>query len=416
MFAILSNYFRPLGKYRSIKFFYKFVLVCLLTSWLVISVTACNSPSRIIAPDPIVSECVDKYDPQVDYFPSKTKIKYAQGFTVDYQQNYKVVTVNQPYANAPSPVQYVLVQCGTPAPPNFPQAQIISIPVRSIVSLSTTHLPHLEALQILDRLVGVTDYNIIYWSPELLQIKDKQLTEIGKNYRLNIEKIIQLNPDLITAYGIGNAQDDQYGKLLELGLKVVLNSEYLENSPLARSEWLKFTALFFNQEELAEQKFTEIERQYQQIKNLTQNITRKPKVLTGSVYGGTWSIAGGKSYFAQFLADAGADYLWQDDDSTASLPLSFEAVFARANQAEVWLTNHSEWFSLQDIVKADPRYGELPPFRSGQVFNNNLRVSGGNDFWQGAVLHPELVLADLVKIFHPPLVPNHQFIYYQKLK
>lgn len=398
-------------KYRSIHLW-------LLASLVAISLVACHKSDQIFVSNSFERQCVQKYDPTVDYFPSKATIKHAQGFTVTYHKHYKIVTVKQPYTNAKSAIQYVLLQCGTPEPKGFSEAQIISIPARSIISLSTTHLPHLETLDTLDRLLGVTDYNLIYWTPALLQLKDTQLTEIGKNYRLNIEKITQLNPDLITAYGVGNAQDDQYAKLLELGLKVVLNSEYLENSPLARSEWLKFTALFFNKEELAEQKFMEIAQQYQQIKNLTNRLTNRPKVVTGSVYGGTWFVAGGKSYLAEFLADAGADYLWRDNNSPASLPLSFEAVFTKATQAQVWLPNHSEWSTLNDIVKADPRYRELPPFQSGRVFNNNLRVypQGGNDFWQGGILHPEGVLADLLKILHPELVPDHQFIYFQQLR
>jgi iron complex transport system substrate-binding protein len=362
-------------------------------------------------------QCVANFDAQTDYFPQKASIKYAKGFTVSYHKNYKLVTIDRPFASAKTPLRYVLLQCGTPFPKDVKPDQIITVPVRSLMVFSTTHIPHLEKLKVVDRLVGIADWSLVY-SPILREkASQRNLTEVAKGGRLNIEEIIRLNPDLITTFAVGNAEADTYPKLVELGLKVVLNAEYLENSPLGRAEWLKFTALFFNQEALAEEEFNQIAARYEKIARLTQKVTRKPTVLTGLNYQGTWYVAGGKSYSAQFLRDAGANYLWADDQTTGSIPLSFEAVFAKGNNADFWLPNAAMWRSLADITASDRRYAEFAAFRRGQVFNNNRRqVDGANDFWESGVLNPDVVLADLVKIFHPTLLPDHNLFYFQKLQ
>ncbi len=399
------------------QFFRSPAVLCLSALLLVIGLSACNvsSPSQELAN--YSNQCITNFDAQTDYFPQKASIRYAQGFAVSYHKNYKLVTINRPFLSAKSTLRYALVQCGTPLPKDIAADQVITVPVRSLMVFSTTHLPHLEKLNVLDRLVGIADLSLVYSS----QIREKtargKIVEVAKGGRLNTEEIIRLKPDLITTFAVGSAEADTYPKLIELGLKVVLNAEYLENSPLGRAEWLKFTALFFNQEELAEQEFNKIADRYKKIAKLTQKVTQKPTVLTGLNYQGTWYVAGGQSYSAQFLRDAGANYLWAEDTSTGSLPLSFEAVFAKGSNADFWLPNAAIWRSLADITASDPRYAEFAAFRRGQVFNNNRRqVNGANDFWESGVLNPDVVLADLVKIFHPALLPDHNLFYFQKLQ
>ncbi|BAL99694.1 MAG: hypothetical protein KatS3mg049_2263 [Caldilinea sp.] len=51
------------------------------------------------------------------------------------------------------------------------------------------------------------------------------------------------------------------------------------------------------------------------------------------------------------------------------------------------------------------------------MYNNNARLNeyGGNDYWEGGLANPDVVLADLIKIFHPELLPDHELVYYRKL-
>ncbi len=378
-------------------------------------IIACNSNS---VPPEVSSisnkSCVQDYNSNIDYFPQKANIKYATGFSVEYKNNYKIVTINNPWKDASTSFKYVLVECGTPAPDSFKETQVITIPINTVASLSTTHLPHLAKLQVVDKLVGVSDTKTVN-TPEVIEkIKAGKIAELGNN--VNVERLLELNPDLVTTYGTGNPQRDSYAKLLEAGLKVAINAEYMENTPLGRAEWLKFTSMFFNKEDIAEKEFGEIARKYQEIAAKAKAIKKRPKVFTGFNFKGTWYVSGCKSYAAQYLADAGAE-LFCAEKSSGSTPSSFEDVFERAATADYWLNVSQAWQSLKDVITEDSRYSDFQAVKKGNVFNNNARLneSGGNDYWESGISNPDLVLTDLIKIFNPKLLPNHQLFFYQKL-
>ena len=128
-------------------------------------------------------------------------------------------------------------------------------------------------------------------------------------------------------------------------------------------------------------------------------------------------MAGGKSFAARLIEDAGADYLWSDNSSTQAIPLDLESVYLRAVDADVWI-NPGAAVSLEDIGRLDERFLDLRVVRQGQVFNNNLRTNaaGGNDYWESGTVRPDLVLADLIRVFHPDLMADHRLVYYRQLK
>ncbi len=358
-----------------------------------------------------------QYDPTVDYFPEKVTITYAQNLSVEYHKHYKVVTITTPWPGATEPIRYALVQCGTPAPQGFQPEEIIEVPVRTIVTLSTTYLPFLDELGVLDRLVGVDDTTYVS-NPKVLKMAEEgKLATLGYGAGINVEKALELQPDLIMAYGSGAPDHDAHPVLLKAGLKVAINAEWMDTSPLGRAEWGKYIALFFNKEAAAEALFAETQRKYTELSRLTADLPEKPSVFANTPYQGTWYMPGGRSYVATLFKDAGANYLWADDPSTGSLSLSFEAVFERAKDADFWL-NIGFFSTLKDLKAADPRFAEFAAFQKGNVWNNDAKVTpqGGNDYYETAVAHPELVLADLIKIFHPDLLPDHTFIYYRPVK
>ncbi len=393
---------------KLLSFFFQVACVALL-------IIACNNTS---IPPEVLSisnkSCVQNYNLNTDYFPQKAYIKYATRFSVEYQNNYKIVTVKNPWKDAKTNFKYVLVECGTPAPEGFKETQIITVPISTVTSLSTTHLPHLAKLEVVDKLVGVSNPKIVNTSEVVEKIKAGKIAELGNS--VNVERLLELNPNLVTTFGTGNPQTDSHPKLLEAGLKVAINAEYMENTPLGRSEWLKFTALFFNKEEQAEKIFSKISNNYQEIATKTKAIKKRPKVFTGFNFKGTWYVPGCQSYPAKYLADAGAELLCVEN-SSGSTPSSFEDVFERAATADYWLNVSQSWQSLKDVITEDSRYSDFQAVKKGNVFNNNARLNenGGNDYWESGISNPDVVLADLINIFHPELLPNHQLFFYQKL-
>lgn len=377
------------------------------------------------APSPIGSApgansregCVSEYRPEEDYFPAKAQVDYATGFTVEYHRHYKVVTVGMPWQQNQPPLRYVLVQCGTPVPEVPGATAVIEIPVQRVVALSTTHLPYLDELGQVEALVGVGQFAFVNNPNVRRKIDQGDLVEMASGQSLNLEQLLLAEPDLVMAIATGNAEADSPQRLQQAGLPVVAVAEFQENLPLGRAEWLKFTALFFNQEALAEERFAAIATEYNRLRELTATVTDRPTVFSGSSYEGTWYVPGGKSYAAQLFRDAGADYLWADLDQANSLPLDVEAVYDRAAMADFWLNGGLDWQTLGDALAADPRHGKFRALQQNQMFNNNARLNdgGGNDYWESGSLYPHWILADLIHIFHPNLLSDHQLIYYQRL-
>jgi len=385
------------------------------------------APDEAAAPRPVAASslsanldggCAESYDPSVDYFPQKLSVTFATGFEVEYHNNYKIVTVTNPWQGAQESFRYVLVQCGTPAPQEVDGA-VIEVPVANIMAMSTTYLPTLDSLGMTDRLIGIDSYMWTTNKAVRARIEAGEVAEIGSGAGVNVELTLDLNPALVMTYGTGFSDYDTHPVLLEAGIPVALNGDFVEQDPLGRAEWMKFIALFFNREADAAEEFDAIAAEYQRVAALTASVPERPTVLLSSVYNGTWYVAGGNSYTAKLLADAGAAYLWADEGDVGALPLDFESVYAVAADADFWLNpDNSFWFSIEDVIASDPRYADFECLESGQMFNNNANVNenGGNAYYEVGAAHPEMVLKDLVRILHPHLLPDHELVFFRQIK
>lgn len=386
------------------------LLFVLLAAFLVVPVVGAQEAN-------LTAACVESFDPGVDYFPDKVTVEYAQGFSVEYFNHYKLVTVLLPWQGADAPLQYLLVQCGTPVPDGYGETPVIEVPSAQFVSMSTSFLPHIVSQGLLDRLVAI-DTPLYTSSPEVLAAFEAgDITEIGgggSGTAPNVEALVDLEPDLVLTQRF-SADDTNLPVLEQAGLPVVVNADFLDTSPLGQAEWGKFIALFFNTEALAEETFAGVESRYQELAALTAGAADKPTVLATTPFGDTWFLPGGRSYLAQLLADAGAAYLWADDESTGSLFLDFETVFDRAAGADFWVNTFQT--TLDDLLAADERFAEFAAVQKGNVYTNNARQSagGGSDYYEAGQANPDIILADLIRIFHPDLLPDHELYFYKQL-
>lgn len=367
----------------------------------------------------LINGCVEQYDPEIDYFPQKVTLTHATGFNLKYFKHYKLLTVTKPWQDATQNFSYLLVQCGTPIPKDFPNVPAIKIPVRSIAALSTTHLAHLEKLGALAQLVAVSKHDEVYSPTAQRLIVEGKVAEVGRGIGIHVEQILDLHPDLVTVVGYDQPQYNAHPLLAQAGVNVVINAEYVEPNLLGRAEWLKFTAAFLNRDGIAQTQFAEIAERYREYAKLVRDIPQqnKPAVLYGGLDRDVWHVPGGNSYTAHLIADAGGAYLWADDQHLFSFPLSFEAVFERANNAQVWLINDPSKFERSALLAANERYGAFAAWRDARVYNANGRLAQNraNDYWESALMEPHLVLADMIKILHPQLLPQHQLQYYRWL-
>ncbi len=388
------------------------VIVVLLTSLLPAAALESN----------LKDGCVGEYAADVDYFPQKIEVADAAKFAVEYFNNYKLVSVADAFDGA-SDFHYVLVQCGTPAPSpaDFAEgAQFIEVPTGALITLSTTQLPALSLLGLLDRLAGV-DGGFYISTPDVLTMIEKgDVAEVGFGNQVNIELVLELEPQLVMSYGF-NPATDAHPLLLEAGIFTALDASWRELSPLGRAEWIKFTALFYNLEEEANAIYEDIIAQYEALRAAAAaaGAEDRPTVLINSflAYADAWFIPGEDTYVGQLIRDAGGDLLLAKAGSSSSQGLGLEAVYEGGLNADIWLIETFGINSSADLLALDSRFGDFAAFQSGDAWNNNRdeNANGGNNLYEWGVTNPHLVLADLLAIFHPDLMPDHEFAFYKRL-
>jgi iron complex transport system substrate-binding protein len=342
-------------------------------------------------------------------------IEYATGFTVRKEGNVTWVNVTHPYNNATSGYTYLLVPKGETVPEHPADVQVITIPLESIVCTSTTHIPHLDYLGVSDKLVGFPSTDYVSSETTRKRIDSGLVKELGVDKGMNLELLYQLKPSMVMAYTM-TADLGQLKKIQEMGIPVVINGEYMERDPLARAEWIKFTSLFFGKEKIADSIFSEIDMEYSKIQTMAESADKKPSVLCGTVYGDAWFMPGGENYAARLLRDATTNYLWARDSTQGWLEISFESVYDKAKDADLWIVGSFDTFD--ELKAADERYGLFKPFKTNQVYNYNARkgAKGGNDFLELGYMRPDIILKDLVKIAHPELLPDYELYFHSKLK
>jgi iron complex transport system substrate-binding protein len=346
----------------------------------------------------------------------QTSIRYAEQFNVSYADGYKIVEVLQPFPGAEKGHRYLLLPKDMEVPANVEADAIVRIPVQEMVVLSTTHIPALDMLGASNVLTGFPTTDFIS-SPTMRQrIDSGKVRDLGASNGLNIEGLLELSPGLVMAYGMG-PQDKSLRSLERTGIPVVLNADFLEQNPLGRAEWIKFAALFLNKEKEADSVFNAIVQEYESLTAKAAAAEERPSVFSGIVYNGTWFMPGGNSWAARFLEDAGANFLWSETKETGSLQLSFESVFDKAHQADYWIGT-ANFSSLAALAEADSRYSRLDAWKQGNVFTYTARIgeAGGNEYLELGYSRPDIVLADLIKILHPELLPGHNLYFYEKLE
>lgn len=344
-------------------------------------------------------------------------IKYAKGFSVEYRGLIKIVRILKKKSSLNQNSTYILVPKGMVVPKNLPKGDVIFTPVGRVITTSTTFLPHLEYLNQLNTLVGVSHAKYVY-SPKInALIKSGMLAEVGSDQHIQTEKVLTLIPDIVFTYPLdGKSPWESNQAFKNANICIVHNADYLEQNPLGRAEWIKFTSLFFNAESMAISRFADVERAYLANKQIAKDLKNKPNVMVGSMYGGVWYVPGGNSFTSKLIADAGGKYIWDDDSSVGGVPLNFEQILKRAKTADIWI-NPSSWKTLRQGTQEDARYRLFNAFATKQVYNNNARMnlSDGNDIYESGSANPHLVLADLIRVLHPELLPNHQLKWYHRL-
>lgn len=350
--------------------------------------------------------------PYSDVDSTSYSVNYADGFSINHRPGYIEVKVRDPWDTTRFLQNYILVRKDSPLPASLPEGTIVRTPVSRVAVYSSVHCSMLGRLGNLADIAGVCESHYIAIPDIKKGILENRIADLGESYAPDIEKIIDLNPDIIIASPF---QNTSYGKVEKLGIPIVECSDYMEPTPLGRAEWIRFLGLFFDKELLSDSIFRETESSYLALKEKVAREAKRPTVVSEMKTGPVWYVPGGNSYMARLFADAGADYFWKDVPQTGSLSLSFESVFNKARQADFWLVkyNRAEDMTLGDLKKDYATNANFEAFKKGNVWGSN---SAKVPFYEEVPLHPDYLLEDFIRIFHPGLLPGDSLRYFKLLK
>lgn len=290
------------------------------------------------------------------------------------------------------------------------------LPLKNVLVMSSSVLGYFDELEAFDNIKGIYNSNWVY-SPEIhKRIHDKKIEDLGNSGTINLEQILIQKPDAIITFSVPNQ-----AKILESaskeGVYVIYIDEFLEKTPLGKAEYIKLFGKLFDKEDLAENKFWTIEDNYKESKDLASEIMIQPLVFNNIMRGDIWYMPGGRSFAAQYIYDAGGNYLWGENEKTNSLQLNFEQVLERAQGADFWI-NASDFTTLKQLQNSYPNHELFDAFQNENVYSHSKRINenGANDYFETGNVRPDLVLKDLIKIIHPSVYPKYQLYFYQKLK
>ncbi|OXA95590.1 ABC transporter substrate-binding protein [Flavobacterium hercynium] len=345
----------------------------------------------------------------------QNSIEFASNLSIVKHEGYAVVTVSDPWPNANTKLTYVLKEKEAKVPDSLQKYTAVNVPLESVVVTSTTNIPFLEMLGVEDKLVGFPHTDYISSEKTRALVDKGAVKNVGENEKLNIEQLIELAPNLIVTFGVDN-NNTAIENLKKSGLNVLIQADYMEQSPLGKAEWIKLYGVLFGKEEEAKELFDKIVTSYNQAKKLVADKPNSATVLYGSMYEDIWYVAKGDSWAAQFMNDAHANYLWADLKGTGSEGLSFEKVLVKAKTANFWISAGT-FKTLEEFGKSNPHYTQFDAFTSKNVytFEGKVGATGGTVYYELAPSRPDLVLKDYIKIFHPDLLPSYEFTFASKL-
>ncbi|MGM0635844.1 MAG: ABC transporter substrate-binding protein [Bacteroidota bacterium] len=347
---------------------------------------------------------------------TEVKVDYAKNFSINTNENYTLVEVNQPWPEAKDKLRYVVAEDKNQLPKDLVYTHFIQLPVERLVVTSTTHIPALAALDLLDSWVGFPGLDYVSTPEAREKIAANQVSEIGENEKLNTELLIDLNPDLVVSFAVeGNNKSLESVK--KAGIPVTYNSDWLEENPLGKAEWIKFFGALTGKLDQAEAAFSNVEKTYLETKKKASQVENKPTVLSGAMHKDQWFLPKGNSWQAQFIEDANANYLFQHLEGTGSASLTFEVVLDQAQEADFWVAP-AQYTKYSQLLDAHNHYAEFSSFQQEKIFTvaDIVGETGGVLYYETGPNRPDLILKDMVKIFHPELMEDYEFTFFKPLQ
>ena len=330
--------------------------------------------------------------------------RYAQGFAIerDKASGEVLLCVKNPWQGAENVVYYSKIDTITPP--------------KRIVAMSSSHSAMLEAIECGDRVVGLSGCRFIS-SPAIVKgVEEGKIVEVGYDSAFDFERIVSLNADMVLLYGVAGEAKNFTNKLDELSIPYIYIGDYLENDPLGKAEWVVALSYLCGCEEQGKEFFEGVKERYNALRTKQHCSAYKPRVMLNLPYRDTWFMPSKENYMVRLIEDADGEYVYTQNTTTSSKPISLEEALVLASRADFWL-NLGQINSLAELQMAAPRFAKVDAVKFARIYNNTKRTnpSRGSDFWESGAVRPDLILKDLVQILHHE-APTEELYYYKKLQ
>ena len=359
----------------------------------------------------LFSTCQNK--PEVLSSRREIPLQYATLLQLTAADSFTIATIREPHDTTKILQRYCLLEKDVTPPKALPKATtIIRIPLQRAAVFSSVHLALLQELHAIRQVRGICDIQFIIDQNLQALIRHQRLTNYGGSLRPDLELLVATRADALL---VSSLVDVDRPELRKTGIPIIECADYLETSALGRAEWIKFFGLLFGQRQAADSIFQQVEDRYQSLTRQVRTLRQRPSLLVETKQGGVWYVPGGKSTMGEIYQAAGANYLFSYLNQSGSVALSFETIYKKALNADFWLIKYGDTTSLsyQRLKASYTHYSAFKAFRQHNVYAcNTLKKS----FYEETPFHPERLLEDLIKLFHPQLLPDHRLRYFEPLQ
>lgn len=317
--------------------------------------------------------------------------------------SYVTAEITNPWDTTKLLHRYVLVPSNAEMPGNLPKATVVRTPVTHAVMFSGIHCALICEMGKGKSITGALDVQFISIPQILAGLRDGTITDLGDSKSPNIEKLADIKSDALLVSPFENSGG--YGAVEKLKVPIIECADYMETSALGRAEWIKFYGMLFGCENEAKELFSSIEQNYNSLKAQVANVESKPSVLVDMRMSNTWYVPGGESTIAHMISDAGGNYIFADTEQSGSIPLSFESVYEKGENADIWIIKyyHPQDYTYTTLKDEFTPYSSIKAFKEKKIWGCNTAYS---NYFEEVTYHPELALRNFIAIFHPEVLSD----------
>lgn len=339
-------------------------------------------------------------------------LRYARNLTLVEHPGYTVATLRNPWDTLQILNTYILVDKNRSLPEELPKGTIVRTPLSKSIVYSSIHCSLLQQLGALASIGGVCDLKYIRLAEIHDGFRQGSIADMGDSMSPDVERIIDLHPDAILLSPFENGGG--YGRIEKLNVPIIECADYMETSALGQAEWMRFYGMLFGKQQQADEQFSKVEQSYNALKAQAAALSAAPTVISELKSGSAWYMPGGKSTVAGLYADAGARYIFAADNHSGGVPLSFETVFDQGEKADFWLIKYNQATdkSYRELAQEYAPYTGFEAFKKKNIYACN---TGKVSYYEESPFHPDWLLMDLIKIFHPSLLEGYALRYFTKL-